>query len=70
MSTIYLDETTDKLKDARDKCLKREGYVSSMHAAGKTLYSITPRKEIAKWLESLSVSLFIGLLVHIKSGYS
>ena len=56
MSTIYLDATTDKLKNAIDKCLKREGYVSSMNVAGKTLYSSTPkgRKLLNGWIFFLS----------------
>ena len=63
MSTIYLDATTDKLKDAVDKCLKCEEYASSMNAG----CNYTKGKEITKWLDFLSVGLFIGLLVQIKT---
>jgi len=51
---IYKNPGT--LKDAIDKRLKREGYVSSMNAAGKTLYSITPkgRKLLKGWTSFLS----------------
>jgi hypothetical protein len=49
---IYKNPGT--LKDAID--LKREGYVSSMNAASKTLYSITPkgRKLLKGWISFLS----------------
>src|SRR5215207_3553418 len=51
---IYKNPGT--LKDAIDKRLKREGYVSSMNAAGKTLYSITPkgRRLLKGWTSFLS----------------
>jgi DNA-binding MarR family transcriptional regulator len=51
---IYKNPGT--LKDAIDKRLKREGYVNSITAASKTLYSITPKgKKLLKgWIAFLS----------------
>jgi DNA-binding PadR family transcriptional regulator len=51
---IYKNPGT--LKDAIDKRLKREGYVNSITAASKTLYSITPkgRKLLKGWISFLS----------------
>lgn len=44
------------LKDALDKRLKREGYVNSLAAENKTLYSITPKgiKLLKGWISFLS----------------
>jgi DNA-binding MarR family transcriptional regulator len=51
---IYKNPGT--LKDAIDKRLKREGYINSITAASKTLYSITPKgKKLLKgWIAFLS----------------